>query len=203
MEKAVKAVLFVSLFLMVGCAHIPFIGKASQPSETVTKPQLKEQQTIESNDFVEKGQIVDASRLQQGHNLAIIPFKAGVDVEAGEELDRAALMVVKGISDAFADDHSGKHAHFKVLTAEDSQAADLIVQGHITDMIKPSKVGRWVLLKKGKKLGVEGKMIDAQTGEAVVIFSDHAKTSIRKEDHAPLGYRIGQNIGRLILSGIK
>ena len=39
--------------------------------------------------------------LKNGKNIAVVPFTAGVGVEANEDLDRIALMIVKGISDVF------------------------------------------------------------------------------------------------------
>jgi len=195
MRKVLKAGCFISLFLMIGCAHIPFFGKSSQPAkETIKSSRLE--QPLELSGFVEKGRIVDAGRLQQGKNVAVIPFKAGVDVEANEELERVTLMVVKGNADTFADDQGGL---FNILTAENSNEADFVIQGHVTNLKGPSRVSRWVLLKGHKMLSVDGKMIDAGTGEAIAVFTDQVTS--KTESYKDLGYRIGKNIGLFILSG--
>ena len=144
MRKAANAGLVLSLFFILGCAHIPFIGKSAL-SETEKKFDSPEKPALESSQFVEKGRIVDVQRLQRKQSIAIVPFKAGVGVVASEESDKIALTIVKGISDAFAYDRSGKHKHFNILTAESSQKADLLIQGYITDMKSSSKISRWVL----------------------------------------------------------
>ncbi len=103
---------------------------------------------------------------------------------------------------SFADDKTGKHAHFNILTAENSSEADLIAKGHITVMGRSSKLKRWARLSNKIKLSVEGKITDIQSGEAVVIFEDHAQAGAGEDDYKQLGYNIGKNIGRFILSGI-
>lgn len=204
MKRNSDTAFFVLLLLVAGCANIniPFVGKSSEQSKAVNKTDLPEKPSLEPSAFVEDGRIINAQRLQQGQNIVIIPFKAGVGVEATEELDKAALMLVKGISDAFGNDPRGEQNKFNILTAESVKEAEFIIQGHITDQRGSPKIKKWVLLKGTKTLGVEGKMTDAQTGETIAIFSDHAKTSMRKEDYKQLGYRIGKNIGQFILSGI-
>lgn len=199
-RKTIKVGGFISLILFVGCAHVPFFGQSTL-SSTVTESDSHRKQTLKSGHFEGKRRIVDAQRLQQGQNLAIIPFKAGVGVEANEELDRVALMIVKGISDVFTDNRGGKDDYFNILTAENSQKADLIIRGHITAIRRLSRVSRWALMKKEKSLDVDGKMTDARTGETVLIFADRAKTKKKTEDYKQLGYRIGKKIGRFILSG--
>jgi len=203
-NRRIKLVYIIILFVFVGCSQIqvPFFGKSTEQSNNVVTSDHNDHQAIESNTFVVKGSVINAKRLQQGKNIAIIPFKAGVNVEATYKLDRTALMIVKGISDAFDEDKNGKHAHFNILTADDSDNADLIVRGHITKMGELSKLRRWVLLKRKKMLSVDGKIFDVQTGEAVLTFDDYTDTSAKSEDYTDLGYRIGNNIGQYILSSI-
>lgn len=191
-------------FLLNGCANlqIPFFGKKSQQSKSVEQSTPREQEALKSSEYVDEGRIVNAQRLKDGRNLAIVPFTAGVDVESTAELDKVALMIVKGVSDAFAEDHTGKHAHFNILTAENSSSANLIAKGHIMKMAQSSKTRQWVLLKRKKTLKVSGKIVDVKTGEAVLIFTDYVESKEKSEEFKELGYRIGKNIGRFILSGI-
>lgn len=181
-----------------GCSHvnIPFLSKSSdQTSKAQPAPVLTE--------FVDEGLIVNAQKLKQGRNIAIIPFTAGVGAVSTDDLDRAALMIVKGVSDAFADDKTGKHAHFNLLTVENSKDADLVVKGHIIAMSEPSKFKKWTPLSNKRKLSVEGKITDIQSGETVVIFTDHEQAKAKDDGFKQLGYDIGKNIGRFILSGIQ
>ena len=195
MKKVAKAGCLISVFLMIGCAHIPFIGTSSQSAKETMKSGRLEP-PLELNGFVVKGQIVDAGRLRQGKNIAVIPFKAGVGVEANEDLERIALMIVKGITDVFADDQG---TSFNILTAENSKEADFVIQGHVTNVKGPSRVSRWVLRKGQKTLSVDGKMIDAQTGKAIAVFTDQVTS--KTENYRDLGYRIGKDIGLYTLSG--
>lgn len=202
MKSFVKLLCFILVGTMIGCGHltIPFIGKKSDQSlagEKV-KNQLLD---IQPAEFVDRGRIVNAEKLKQGRNIAIVPFTAGVGAESTDELNRVALMIIKGVVDAFADDKTGKHAYFNILMADDSKDADLIVSGHITAMGGPSKLKRWIPLSSKNKLSVEGKITDIQSGETVVIFSDYAQTETN-DDYKQLGYDLGKNIGRFILSGI-
>ncbi len=181
MRKIVLLECIIVSLLIIGCSHIPFVGKIQQSSESTAQSNGSEERQLEPNKFVEKGRIINTEALQKGKNIAIIPFTAGVSVEASNGLDKVALMIIKGISDAFADDHSGKHDHFNILTAENSEAADLIVQGHINSLKSPSKVKKWVLISGQKMLGVDGKIVDARTGESVLIFEDTQETSVKEE----------------------
>jgi len=199
MKIFVKSLCFVFLLSIIGCGHlnIPFFGKTSDQSKAERQAPV-----IQSIEFVDKGRIVNADKLKQGRNIAIIPFTAGEGAESTDELDRVALMIIKGVVDALADDKTGKHAHFKILMAENSKDADLIVNGHITAMGGPSKLKQWMPLSGKNKLSVEGKITDIQSGEAVVIFTDSVLTKTGDDDYKQLGYDLGKNIGRFILSGI-
>ena len=199
-KKFIILLSFVLVLSIMGCGHlnIPFLGKESKGEEVPGRTKT----ALISTDFVEKGRIVNAEKLKQGKNIAIIPFTAGQWAESTDELDRVALMIIKGVADAFADDKTGNHAHFNILTAENSDEADLIVKGHITIMGKPSRLKRWTSLSNKINLSVEGKIIDIQSGEAVVIFTDHTQAGAGEDDYKQLGYDIGKNIGRFILSGI-
>ena len=203
MKKFVKFLYFVFFLSIMGCGHmnIPFFGKPADQSKVI-EASGRDQSIPISTEFVDEGRIVNVQKLQQGRNIAIIPFTAGQWAESTDELNRVALMIIKGIVDAFADDQTGKHAHFNILTAENSSEADLIVKGHITVMGGSSKLKRWALLSNKIKLSVKGKITDIQSGEAVVIFEDHAQAGAKEGDYKQLGYDIGKDIGRFILSGV-
>jgi len=199
MKRSIKLLCFVLLLSTAGCGHInvPFLGKTSgQLKESTSKA------TPVLTEFVDEGRIVNAQKLKQGKNIAIIPFTAGVGAVSTDDLDRTALMIVKGVSDAFADDKTGKHAHFNLLTAENAKDADLVVKGHIVVMSEPSKFKKWTPLSNKRKLSVEGKITDIQSGETIVIFTDHEQAKAKDDGFKQLGYDIGKNIGRFILSGI-
>ena len=182
--------------------HMPIFGKSLDQASVVKELNVEGEQLLEKNNFINKGRIVDAKALQQKQKLAIMPFKAGANVEASDELDRVALMIIKGISDAFLRSQDGNHGHFQILTAENFSEADLIVRGHITDLISPSKIRRLLPLKAKKTLGVAGKILKSETGEVVLIFNDREASDDTQDDYSQIGYRIGKNIGEFILSGL-
>ncbi|MBN1869590.1 MAG: hypothetical protein JW847_03320 [Candidatus Omnitrophica bacterium] len=172
---------------------MPFLKKSSEPLNE-TNESSKNRQTKESSGFVKKGSILDAKYLKRGDKIVIIPFKAGVDVTANDELGRIALMIVKGIADSF-------HNHgdvFNVLTDENAEGADLIIKGHVTGIQGPSKIRRWVLLKGRKSLSVEGEMVEKQTWKTVAVFSDQILG--KNDTYNDLGYKIGMNVGEFISS---
>ena len=195
MRKMAKMGWFLSFFMIMGCSQAPFLRKSTRLDSDIVENKTLEQPS-ELNRFVEKGQIIDAQRLKQGKLVAFIPFKAGVNVAANENLDRIALMIVKGSADVFNEDQNNR---YKVLTAENSGQADMIVQGHVTAVKGPSKVSRWIMLKGHKMLSVEGEVIDAQNGNTIAVFSDQMTSE--DKDYKELGYQIGKNISSFMLFG--
>jgi hypothetical protein len=197
-----KAVLGMLVVLSTGCSHIPFIGKsAPSPVKEVSGAKPVDIPNEKPVQYVLKGQLVDLERLSSGGKVLVFPFAAGVGVEAGGQLDKASLMVIKGLSDVF--EREDKGGLFTILTDENAREADLVIQGHITDIKISSKIGRWGLLKKVKRLSVEGKMLEMNSGKTVAIFSDQTRTGDPDEDLKALGYRLGQNIGKFLLFGVK
>ena len=193
-------IVLVAVWMLAGCSHIPLIGKDKAPAQTHTDPQNTSAKML-PDQFVDQGRILESGFLRSDLNIAVVPFTAGVEVEASDELDRAALMIVKGISDAFEQEGDGSAGKIRLVTAEDASSADYVVQGRIRGMHSPSTIKRWILMNRRKSLQVKGKMTDARTGASVLIFEDAARSSDKSVDHGQLGYRIGKNIGNFILSG--
>ena len=200
--------IFILFTCITGCASVdvPLLGKwVKQPSSSV-KPKLEpvlEAGNIQHAKFVDEGRIANSKLLTKGRDIAFVPFKAGVAAEASQQLDKIALRIVKGISDAFLNDRSGKHAHFNILTIKNTVDADIYVKGYITLMKQSPKFKKWILMKEKKTLGVSGKLLDVKTGETLVIFKDQEESVSRDEGYNELGYRIGINIGQFILSGVE
>ena len=137
MKKAQQLGFFILIFLIVGCSHIPFVGK-EPPADEV------DEQPFEVNEYVQQGRVINAQALKSGKKVAVIPFTPGVGVEANEELDKIALMVVKGISEAFEE----KQSQFTVLTAENAEIAELIVTGHVNHIGDFNKMGSCAIIKR-------------------------------------------------------
>ena len=170
------------IFLVSGCSWLNF--QKTIPEEKVG--------------FVPIGKIINLQRLKKGGKLLIIPFKAGEKVELNEQLDKAALRIVKGIAEALMEqDNSG----FKILLANNADEADIVIKGFVREFKETSKIRKWFLRKKKISLGVEGKMIDFKTQEIICVFKDRQETTKKEEDHNSLGLVIGCGIGQFILSG--
>ena len=182
-----SAVFFSAVFYLAGCAWFGLsknaVGNKQDSGEVVA-----------ADSFVKAGKVIDAPRLKKGGKLLVIPFPAGVNVVANERSDKIALMIVKGIADQL------KESRFQVLNDQNAHEADLIVMGHVTADGAPSKWDQWFLRKARNAVGVEGRIADAASNAAVLIFAHSAQASGRREDHAQLGYDIGRDIGRFIVS---
>ena len=148
--------------------------------------------------FVETGKILDGAALRKGARVLIVPFKAGAGVPANENSDRIALMIVKGIADAFTESGST----LQVLGAENAHEADFVMTGHITEIAMPSKFDRWLFKTPRNAVGVEGRLTGAASKEIVLVFTDRIQEHSRKKNHDQLGYDVGKDIGRFILSAL-
>ncbi|OGX36388.1 MAG: hypothetical protein A3C36_02130 [Omnitrophica WOR_2 bacterium RIFCSPHIGHO2_02_FULL_52_10] len=201
MAKLNPVVLALISVIFSGCASVkmPFFGNKPDPAETVT---ASDEKLLVANEFVDKGRVVNRARLQQRQNVLIFPFHAGVGVEATDNLDKIALMIIKGITDTFDSDQTGKHDHFHILTAESQEPAELILKGRFTEVAGPSTLKKWLPLTGRWSLGVSGKLMDAKSGEVLVIFTDKEATDDKNDDTMKLGYQIGINIGQFLLSGV-
>lgn len=146
--------------------------------------------------FIRDGKVLDAQRVRAGGKLLIVPFTAGVGVEADVLLDKIALMIVKGMAEVLKDEAS----RFEVLVSENAQEADFVIRGHVTEMNKASRIRRWIPGNREISLGIEGQMTDAGNRETLLVFTHGIKARSDQEDYQQLGYRIGKDIGRFLLS---
>jgi hypothetical protein len=191
MKKAIISVFVFVLCFLFGCAWF-------SPKNPDSSHKSKNFDDLKSTPYILSGKILDATRLQEGGSLLIIPFKAGAGVESTGELDNVALMIVRGISDAFKESSS----NFKILDADHADQADFIIKGHITGRGKSSRWKRWVLLKDKNFLRVNGKLIDVKTEKTILVFSDKKEGRKKRDEYKLLGHMVGQNIGRFILNAI-
>lgn len=151
----------------------------------------------EPAEIVRMGSIVASDRIKEGGKLLIIPFKAGEDVVLNAQIDKVSLRIVKGIADSLIEGNS----KFEILLAHNADEADIIIKGFITEFKTVPKWRAWLPGKDKIGLGVEGKMIDADSESTICVFQDRQETSENEEDHNFLGLTIGHNIGQFILSG--
>ncbi len=190
MKKINYPIFFILVCLLTGCSWIHSKKKdISNRDESIWKE-------MGSAQFVETGKIVNPQRIANGGNLLIIPFRAGPDVEANDNLDKITLMIIKGVSDIIEEND----ANLKVLVAQNAQDAEFIIDGHITHVDASTKMNKLILRKNNITLSVKGQMVDRNTGELIAVFTDTLVSNKKEENHRQLGYAIGRNIGRFLLS---
>ncbi|MDP8264844.1 MAG: hypothetical protein P9M12_05120 [Candidatus Aceula lacicola] len=139
------------------------------------------------------GRILDAERLMRESGLLIVPFKAGAGVAATNDLDKLALFMAKAISDGF----KNKDSNLRILTASESQDADLILKGYIVGVDDP-KGFISKLRKKESQLETQGQIIDIRTGKIIIDFSSSIYSKNRG-DLSDLAYQTGEAVANFIL----
>ncbi len=153
----------------------------------------------EKTGIVEQGsKVVDPLRLRKGGNLVIIPFRAGVGIEANAELNKISLHMVKGVFDFLEE----RNSSFYLLSAGNARQADLIMEGHITEIQNKSKLRQWTLRDNKSVLSIEGRLIDQKTGKDVVIFFETQKEQGQKQTYEDLGYHLGRKIGAILIEDL-
>ncbi len=124
------------------------------------------------------------SSMQAGGKIYFMPLAAGADAEAGEALDRLALMIIKGFADALAG--GGKF----VLTTDND--ADMVVIGHIDEFRTRGRFKKTASLKVTAEL----HKVNAGAGTSVVARI-HGRRQVPgvKKDIDRAAYDIGYGAG--------
>jgi hypothetical protein len=184
MISILRLLFIIFVISVTGCSWF-------QKGKPATPPPVKPVSRVEGN------RIIDAVRLSKGGKLLIKPFMAGIGVAATDELDKAALMIVKGVSLELMN----RKTPFEVLTAKNANEAELILSGHIVRKEESGRIRKWTFHGQEKILAVKGELVDVKTGRTVVLFN-HTHTST--EEYATfrgMGEDIGQWLAKLLLSG--
>ncbi len=136
---------------------------------------------------LKEARVFQKDKLARGGNLLVVPFTAGVGVEASDDLDHVALQVVKGIADALQD----KGTSFKILVGENAETADFVIRGRIIQMDKKSKTASF---------GLEGSVLGVSDDEILAKFSQNQKSKNKADTFELMGYRTGIEIGQFLLT---
>jgi len=145
------------------------------------------------------GQVIKESEFKKGGTLVILPFKAGENAVASPQLDRVALMIVKGMVDYL----SGEKTPFTVLTTQDQGSPDLIIDGYINDFTEPGKMQRWVMRDKKAVLAIDGYMEVSGNKERILVFQHKRSMTDPKKDGLDLAYQTGQDLGRFVVDALE
>ncbi len=149
---------------------------------------------------LDQTRVFQKEKLSVGGNLLVVPFSAGENVEASDQLDRVSLMIVKGISDLL-----GKtDKPFKVLVEKDAQNADFVIKGRIVQMQQKSPFHKpWEKKLSKYILRVEGSVLGVQDDEILAKFSKIEDANSQTEIFETLGYQIGEQIGHFLLTSAR
>ena len=148
----------------------------------------------------DSSKIIDKALLKKGGKLAIIPFVAGPGVEVNEQLDKISLMIVKGLAEEL-----GASGVFEIVTGEAAKDADFILDGRITSIGQTAKWEKWATasLKNAVNLSVKGRITAVGSKDIVAVFSDERSARQSQQTRQQLGFMLGQDIGKFILTGIE
>ena len=152
----------------------------------------------QTQQFVNSGKVIDAVLLAKEGSLLIVPFPAGVNVAATDELEQASFMVVKGIYDTLKE----KGAAFRLLESDSPQKPDFIIKGYMTRLSRSGGMIRGLIKGREMTVAAEGKLLERESGKPALIFSFQRKSAQKETDHRDLGYKVGQDIGEFIASHV-
>jgi|GEM_PF-2524655 len=174
--------LFLPAVFLIGCSGClwPFSSVKSVPLTNATT--------------AIRAEVLRPDLLAKDRKLVFIPFAAGVNAEAGPQLDHLALMMVKGASDMLKNNPSS----IQMIDQGEPDTADMVLDGHIEDF---HSRGGWTAMGIGKKAGVlliKGEVQDRRTNDVLVLISGRKEFREAKEAEA-VAYNIGQEIAEQLI----
>lgn len=189
---------------LVGCggiktpSWIPFTGKSAQQVVPELKQTKKSIEYAPLNMTVSDGKMINPDRLAKGGSVLLVPFRAGENVVASDELNKIAYRVMQGLSNSLGENPP----YFKILINDKEALPDYYIDGYFTRKQSTPDVAKMFLLRKKYVLGVEGKLMDANTNEVLATFSDTVESNNPEEDFVFLGFKVGINIGEFVHTNI-
>lgn len=126
----------------------------------------------------------------------MVAFNPGQDVTVNAEFDKTAFMILKGI----ADELKGAGAHFTLLSSEQAQDAELILEGWINSTGKTSLARKMLFRKEKVQIAIEGSLVDRQSGRKILIFSDARQAENKGQTPKDLGLIVGRDLGQFIVN---
>ena len=180
-------VVFLGVFMLASCAHSPKVKRETKVHKKVHKSEVVEQKSSVT------GSVLDSQLLVQGGNIALVPFKAGPNAEATDELDRLSLMIIKGIQDSLEHQKTSLH----VVDAADGQPK-IALQGYIEEYSKTGNLSRMMMRPNKNSLSLVGEVWLISNGQRLLNFSTDKKFNPKKEKPMDVAYVLGKEIGDYI-----
>lgn len=140
------------------------------------------------------GRIVHPTLIRTAQTVLMVPFSAGAEAAAGDALDQAALVMIRGMDDGFA--ASGKN--FEILTAADEKQPDLIIKGRIQQMKIGGGIGRYFGGHRTRYLRIDGQVL-GKHGEVIAAFEGSALARYQDKAFTDLALIVGKKIGEFLI----
>lgn len=162
--------------LLISCAHKPVQKISVEPLTSAT------------------GTILNASILAKGGKLALMPFRAGPQAEANDELDRLSMAVLRGIKDSLDEQNTALH----VITDESQGQPQMVLQGYVQEYSKTGHFSRIMRRSHRDRIVLEGEIWLEASGERLLNFSLQRAFDSKKNKPMDVAYAMGKSIGDFI-----
>lgn len=143
---------------------------------------------------VVKGDIINADDLEKGGVVEVVPFSAGFNAVAGEELDKAALVIIRGIEQELTSD--GAKFQMSYQKGVD-QRSDLIMVGRIDRFETYDGWKRYLGGARKRMIKVSGKVLDS-SGNIVADFEHQLSKKYGDMSHNDFLLKVGRDIGQFL-----
>jgi hypothetical protein len=134
-------------------------------------------------------EMLNVSALQKVKKIYFEPLSAGAQAEASDALDRLALMIIKGFSDA-SDARGGR---FVLVSGDDVSSADVVIKGHIEELKVRGQFKKMALMK----IRADVRSVSENEVLALIYAQREVKSKGKNVDQA--AYSIGFSIAEKLL----
>lgn len=142
------------------------------------------------------GNVLSHERLKQGGKVGLALFKAGPQAESNEQLDRLAIVLLKGMRDRL------ETAESRLIITNNAEEADFIISGYIEEFTQPGKFQRVVMRKKKSNFAVSGEMWSRGSGQKVLVFSSLCTFTGKNPNVQGAVYDMGLSIGDFLIQNV-
>jgi hypothetical protein len=156
----------IVLFAASGCFW-PF-SKGRQP---VSPPAIDDGISVE---------ILNVPSMQKVRKIYFEPLSAGSDAEAGDMLDRLALMIIRGFFDALGDG-----SRFILVPADDAAKADVVIKGRFEEFKVRGHLKRKVSMK------IRADVRSASDDEVLALIYAQREFRDKKKNSDEAAYNMG------------
>jgi hypothetical protein len=179
-------IVVLGVFMLASCAH--------GSKETKTKlARIVESAPVKNEGSSVVGAVLDADTLAQGGEIALVPFKAGTNAEATDELDRLSLIITKGITDSL----NAQATSLKVVDAAEGKPR-VALQGYIEEFSRSGKMSRVMMRPNEMSFSVVGEVWLISDGKRLLTFSTDKRFDPKKQKAVDAAYHLGKEIGDFI-----